>query len=105
MTLFEKFSFDIISALGINGNLAILIIFLCFGAAATIYKVGKMATRQDMHADHFNVLDKTHTESLRQSSKALEQAAYTKGMLDGILLDSPLKDTVKACGLLHEKND
>ena len=94
---------NVAGALGINGNLAALIFFLCLGAGATIIKVARMDTRQEMHADHFDVLDKTHTESLRQSSKALEQSAYTKGSIDTLflLLGDSFKEMINGSGLDH----
>ena len=45
----------------------------------------KMSVRMDMHADHFDVLDETHSQSTKDSSKALENASEAKGKVDTLI--------------------
>ena len=63
---------------------ALLLVGLSFVGFVAVM-LAKFNTRLNMHADHFDVLDDTHTESLKQSSKALENSAYAKGAVDTII--------------------
>lgn len=99
MAIFENFALSIMSSLGINGNLAVLLLLLMIGAGLSIIQMARQGVRLKMHADHFDVLDKIQVESLRQSSKSLEQSAYTKGMLDGIFIKEGLHELIEGSGL------
>ena len=63
---------------------ALLLIGLCFVGYISVL-IAHLKTRLQMHADHFDVLDDTHTESLKQSSRALELAADANGSVRTIL--------------------
>ena len=83
MEILSEFVISVTSALGINENMAILLFFLFMGAFYSLIRQSKQEVRLNMHADHFDVLDKTHSEALSQSSTALRDAAYAKGYVDG----------------------
>lgn len=85
MNVINEFLLNIMDALGINANLAMLILILVLGAGFTVIIVAGMRVRQNMHADHFDVLDSTHSHALKISIKALEHATYTRGLLDGMM--------------------
>jgi len=106
MYMFDDFFMSIMSALGINANLGAVLFFLCLGASASVVQMARQGVRLKMHADHFDVLDKTHTESLKQSSKALEQSSYTKGSVDTLflLLGDDFKALIKGSALMEEIN-
>lgn len=63
---------------------ALLLIGIVF-VAFVLSRISRMEIRMNMHADHFNVLDETHSQATKDSSKALEHASYAKGCVDTII--------------------
>lgn len=61
---------------------------LLIGVAFVVFVLGrisKVEVRLNMHADHFDVLDETHSQSTKDSSKALENSAYARGVVETLV--------------------
>ena len=50
-----------------------------------VMRVGMMNVRLKMHADHFNVLDDTHSQAQKDASTALENASEAKGSVNTVI--------------------
>lgn len=50
-----------------------------------VMRVGMMNVRLKMHADHFNVLDDTHSQAQKDASRALENSSRADGRSSTLL--------------------
>lgn len=62
----------------------LLLIGIAF-VAFVLSRLSRVEIRLKMHADHFDVLDETHSQATKDSSKALENSSYAKGSVDTLI--------------------
>lgn len=69
---------------------ALLLIGIAF-VCGVFVTLAKFNTRINMHADHFDELDKQRAEARRDTSKALENSGYAKGCVDTLIKFAGMK--------------
>jgi len=67
----ERLFIDLIAALGINPNAALILGFLIFANAYLIAQVIGMRRTLKIHADHFDILDKDTERAKKHAHNAV----------------------------------